>query len=156
MEQGSLKIYVEQLHGGREQLFSESLDPEKLQLTGGEASFRATVRVEGRAYLAEEELVVCYDTATRVELPCAICNAPVELSFNLKALYECVPLEEVRGGIYYLDSAVRTALLLELPHYVECGGNCPERKSLAPYMKREREEEEDEGYHPFAELDDLS
>jgi hypothetical protein len=82
----------------------------------------------------------------------------VAVPIKLSNFYHGEPLAEIRTGVYDFSQMLREAVLLEVPHFAECKGNCPQRVAVKKYLKQPMSPEEqaaDEGYLPFAGLDDI-
>ncbi len=149
------KIYVEQLRDGHEEKIQEKLAPDFLDLHEPDLAFDQPVELEGVAYLAEHELVFHWNIKTEAVVPCSICNEPVKIPIHIQNFYYSEPVEEIKSGIYNFKDLLRETILLEVPSFVECeGGTCPRRKDYKKYLKEpSSKQSEDEGYHPFADLD---
>lgn len=150
----AFKIFVEQLRDGHAEKLEESFSPDFLDIQEKELSFKGPVSFLGEAYLANDDMVMRFSAACRCQLPCVICNQPVEQVLKVEDYYHTVPLSEVKGGIYNFREILREVILLEVPQFAECAGGCPDRKDIAKYLKEpsSKDEEEEEGYQPFADL----
>ncbi len=154
----AFKIYVEQLRKGHVEKLEETFPSDFLDVHESELRFPGPVTLKGEAYLANEDLVLHFDVSYSVELPCAICNQPVQQEVAIRGHYHHVPLTEVKGAVFNFREPLRELILLEIPLFAECHGDeegCPERKVIARYLKEsssEIVEEEEEGYQPFADL----
>lgn len=150
------KIFVEQLRDGHIEKISEDFSPESLELKDKEFEFKKPISVSGDAYLANDSLVLNLTINAEVEIPCTICNQPVEEAIALNHFYHVEPLDEIKSGVYNFREVLREDILLNTPQFAECGGNCPRReevkKYLKPAVKSAKEQEEQEGYQPFADL----
>lgn len=154
----AFKIYIEQLRDGHTEAIDEAFDPSFLDVNEKEVAFLDPVRVKGNAYLAEGNLVLNFNIATFVILPCVICNDPVKVEVKIENFYHMVPTEEIRTGIYNMEEILRETVLLDIPLIAECeGGKCPHRSEIARYIKPEpksgKNKDEEEGYTPFADFD---
>ena len=148
------KIYVEQLREGRERKIHESLSPEFLDIHEDDLAFEKPVELEGVAYLAENELILHWDIRTEALVSCCICNEKVPVPLHIQNFYYSESLDEIKTGIYNFKELLRETILIEVPLFIECKGNCPSRKEYAEYLKNPSESQSDEeGYHPFADLD---
>lgn len=148
-------IYVDRLKEGTAEELIFSADSSFLEVEEADLSYEGEVTVKGQAYLAGNELVVSLRLVATALIPCAICNERVKTPVIVESFYHVVPPKEFASGIYSFKEAVRTAIILDSPRYVECGGNCPERASLAHYIKQKKEgaaKDDDDTYHPFAGL----
>lgn len=145
-------IFVDRLRSGEEENFKEVFSPEFLDIEEDDLSFTKEVDVEGKAYIANSELVIHFDIETEAEVPCAICNQKTPVSICVRQLIHVVPLEEVPSGVYSFASFLRETILLEVPHLVECrGGECPEREEMKKFFHKNQGEEETT-YRPFADF----
>ncbi len=153
----AFKIYIEQLRKGQIEKINESFSPEFMDLHEPELSFNDPIMVKGQAYLAEDNLVLNFSIHTAVILLCSICNAPVKIDIHIEAGYHVEPEANISNGVYNFKEVLREMILLETPAFAECEGKCPRRKEIARYLKKPADNqlgsEEEEGYHPFADLD---
>ncbi len=152
----SLKIYVEQLRGGKTQSLQESIAPSFLAIDEPELSFVDPVVIEGEAYLAHEELVVQVKVSTKARIPCRVCNELFKYDIVVPKLVHVQPIEGFKRGYFDISEMLREAILLEVPPIAEChGGHCPSRGELEGYLRQTVAEDsvEEEGYHPFKDLD---
>lgn len=149
------KIYVEQLRDGHEETIHEQLVPDFLEIDEPDLIFDKPVALEGAAYLAERELIIHWNIATEALVPCSICNEWVKAPILIPNFYHAVPLDEIKTGIYNFKELLRETILLEVPKFMECEGECPKRKEINKYMKEvsNKSNDEEEGYQPFADLD---
>lgn len=150
------KIFVEQLREGRERKISETLDPAFLDIDEPDLAFEKPVELEGVAYLAENELVLHWDVKAEALISCCICNEKVAVPLHVQNFYYSEPMDEIKSGVYNFKELLRETILIEVPLFVECnGGNCPLRKEYADYLKNpsDSQPDQEEGYHPFADLD---
>ena len=149
----SFKIWIDRLKNGQTQKIAESLAPSFLDVQEEELQFRAPVQVKGEAYLTESELILHLNASTSAKMPCAICNKMIDIPLKIGNFYHAEPMSEIRDAIFDFRKALREALLIELPQYVECrGGNCPDRCTLKPYMREENRKDKTT-YFPFSGLD---
>lgn len=150
-----LKIYVEQLRGGKVQELSEALSPAFLGVQEAELSFEDPVVIEGEAYMAQDDLVVQVDIETKALLPCRVCNEHFKYDIVVDKLMHIEPITGLKRGYFDISEVLREAILLEIPPIAECHeGHCPARKDMETYLKDPAEENEpqEEGYHPFEGL----
>jgi uncharacterized metal-binding protein YceD (DUF177 family) len=147
----AFKVWIDRLTEGQVQKIDASYDPAFLDVEESELQFRSPVAVSGEAYLADDTLVLRLKAKTIALMPCIICNKMIETKLEILELYHTESLSDIRGAIFDFSEALREALLIELPKYVECGaGKCPERQALAPYL---RKPEKKETHCPFADLE---
>ncbi|MCB1084820.1 MAG: hypothetical protein KDK60_01820 [Chlamydiia bacterium] len=142
-----LKIYVDRLSDGQTETIDEVLSPDFLDMEERELHFVGKVRLKGKAYLADSHLVIQLRVEAEAIVPCSICNEDVKKTLLIKSFYHTEEVEKIKGHIFDYSRAVREAILLEVPNYVECQGNCPKRKELKQYFQQ------GEGKRlPFADL----
>ncbi len=150
----ALKIYVEQLRGGKTQHLSESISPEFLGVQEAELAFHSPVVIEGEAYLAQDDLVIQVDVQTAAQIPCRVCNELFSYEISIQKLMHIEPITDLKRGYFDISEVLREAILLEIPVIAEChNGHCPARKDMEGYLKQSVEEDQaEEGYHPFEGL----
>ncbi len=153
----SLKIYIDRLREGNSETLNATLPPAILDVQEEELSFPAEVRVSGDVYLADDHLVADLNAQTIDLLPCSICNEPVKILINVRNHYATEPLSDIRSAIYDLTPAVREALLLQVPQFIECNeGNCPERETLKKYLHQatspKTKSDTEQTHFPFSDL----
>jgi len=148
------KIYVDRLREGQVENIQENIAPASLNLEEEqEVDFQGDIGVEGEAYIANDTLILHFRIEAHCIVPCTICTEPVPTEIIVSDLYHAEPLQEIKGGIFCFKDLVREVILLEVPDRTECEGNCPQRKEIERFLKKEDEKEkEEEGYHPFADL----
>lgn len=144
-------IWIGRLKGGNTQKIAETFDPAFLDIREKELRFESPVIVQGEAYVSEDQLILHLKASTNAIMPCAICNQMIQTEVKVENFYYAQPIEEVPSAIFDFGDLLREALLLELPRRIECGGNCPERTAIAPYM-RPKQREEKATYFPFKDL----
>lgn len=151
------KIYIDQLRNGEVETLSEEFTPEFMDVNEQDLKFTDPVKVQGEAYLAEDELMLHLDIETTCIIPCSICNEPVKVPIKISGSYHAVPLNEVKGAVFHFQELLRETILLSTPILAECKqGKCPQRSSLQKYLKPESSSDSkecDDGYRPFAGLD---
>lgn len=150
----TFKIFVDRLRNGEEEFICETVDPGLLDLSSEEVSFLSPVLIEGTAVLRQKELILQLSIETKATLLCAICNTPVEISLHIPDFIHTEALENIVSRVFEYQFLIREILLLELPMAIECcNGCCPERESLAKYLKKNTSSKEEQAYdHPFADL----
>ncbi len=152
----ALKVWLDRLGEGQVQKIEGSFDPSFLGIEEKELQFPAPVSVRGEVYLAEGHLVIHLNASTSARMPCAICNKMIDAEVKIDNFYHTEAIEEIRDATFDCSEPLREALLLELPHYVECHkGRCPQRAALAPYL-RAPSKTDDKTHFPFAGLDDTA
>jgi len=153
----NLSIYVDRLKDGHTQKIEEEISSNFLDVKEEELSFPSPVSIQGKAYLADDELVLQFDIHTQFIMPCAICNEKISLPIEIKNFYHVEPIAEIKGHIFNFTELLREAILLQIPPFIECNnGKCPERKTLSRYIKKEEKaaphSKKDHVHYPFADL----
>ncbi len=153
----AFKIYVDQLRNGHVEHIDETVDSQFLDIKDDDLRLDDKIYVQGEAYLAENDLIICLNVKTNMYIPCGICSTLVKIPLDLKNLYLTVESEEFKSGIFYFNGLLRESILLEIPQFAECNeGNCPQRKEIGKYLKKPEDPNQpgkNDGYHPFADLD---
>lgn len=149
------KIFVDQLREGNTRTIQEVLPPDFMEIHEKELEFFKPIKVDGEAYLADQDLVIRLEAEATAVIPCNICGKPVEVVIKLAPFYHYVPIKEVKGAIFLFDQILREAILIDTPQFAECNdGNCPQRTEIARYLKEHNENNSDEdGFRPFADID---
>ncbi len=150
-----LKIYVEQLRGGKNWPLHLDLEPDFLDICEKELTFVDPIRLDGQAYLAHEELVVQVSIKTKAQVPCRICNEPFKVNIVVDKLMHLEPIAGLKRGFFDISGILREAILLEVPSIAEChSGHCPARRDVERYLSKPSQGNDDEieGYHPFRDL----
>ncbi len=148
-------IYADRLRGGKVENLDRSFTPDFLKIEENEVQFPEPVNVTGQAYIANDDLVLHLDIATAVMIPCSICNEPIRVPLATKGLYQLIPLDEIRGGVYKMQELLRESVIIEVPLFAECNnGNCPHRGEIDKYLHQNTDKSDDaeEGYQPFKDL----
>lgn len=151
--QDVFKIWIDRLGEGHVQKIDGAFDPDFLEIDEKELKFPEPVQVIGEAYLADQHLIIHLKARTKAALPCAICNQMTNMELKVDNFYHSEAIEEIPGAIFDFAAPLREALMIELPHYFECcGGNCPERENLAPYLRPAPKTDGKKDHFPFADL----
>lgn len=147
------KIWIDRLGEGNVQKIEGSFDASFLEIDEKELKFPAPIQVTGEAYLADQHLVIHLKAKTTATMPCAICNQMIDSELKVENFYHSEALEEIPSAVFDFAEPLREALLIELPHYFECcGGNCPERANIAPYLRSTPKADDKKINLPFADL----
>ena len=141
-----LKIYIDRLGDGQTEKIEETVSPEMIDVMENDLQFRYPVLISGKAYLADDHLIIQLKIKTEAEMPCLICNERIEKKIAISSFYHTEEVANVKGHIYDYTDPMREAILLEVPSYVECMGNCPKRTELKNYLDK------GETQFPFADL----
>lgn len=145
-------IFVHHLVGGRVEEIEESLNPSFLEVEEPDLSFRDPILMKGTAELSEESIFLKLKLDTAVLLPCAICDQKIKVPLVISDIYHVEDISELKGDLFDFKEVVREEILLSLPQIVECGGNCPERAALAPFLTPAKKEFVEEKIYPFKDL----
>lgn len=147
------KIHVEQLRHGITEKIHEEFTPEFIDVHEEGLDFQDPVFVEGEAYIAEHELILCLNVSTFAMVPCSGCNEPVKVEVQIPKLYAAEPLENVKSGIFSMDALIREAIVLEAPQFVKCGQTvCLKQKEIEKYFHHAASPEDEDHYRPFEGL----
>lgn len=144
-------ILIDRLKNGSSQAIDETLNPEFLEIEEEDLRAESEVKVKGKAYLTESELILNLNAATKVMMPCSICNQMTHVDLAIENFYHAHPLDEIPSGVYSFKAPLREALLIELPKYAECNqGKCPKREDMTPYLKEKKQNKDT--HFPFSDL----
>lgn len=148
-----LYIPVDRCLAGEQISIDEQVDPLFLELSEkDEVVPVSSVRVCGKAYRAQEWLVVNANVFVQIRLPCSTCNEDVVLSLEPSLVHQ-EPIERIDGSFWDMSVVVRELILLEVPFFVHCGGtSCMNYNELKRYFRDTTENQDTEGYQPFHEL----
>jgi hypothetical protein len=148
----SLKISVDSLQIQEKIFIKEDLSPEFLGVSEKDLQMDQPIHVEGQAYLSSDYLVINFSAKTYFQIPCKICNETVSLPLVEENYYDTVSLDDIKNGIYDFSEDLRQALLLKLPHFIECNnGSCPERNNIEKHLKK-TSKIKDDSYLPFENI----
>lgn len=141
-----LKIYIDRLTDERIETIAATLDPSFMDIQEKDLQFPSPITISGKAYIADEHLVLHLNINTDLRIPCSICNKPVKVLIEISHLYHTEELSAIKNHIYDYTTPIREGILLEVPSYVECKGKCPEREKLKEYISKGSTQ------FPFADL----
>lgn len=145
------KIFLEQLKSGDTEKIDITCSSDFLAVNEDDLRFEGPVHVTGDVYLADEELILHLDVSAKAIIPCSICNEPVKVEVEVIGFYHAEPIAELKTGSFNFQEVLREAILLEVPQFAECGGNCPQRKQVDKYLKQPKAQD-GQGYQPFADI----
>lgn len=145
-----LKIYIDRLQGGKEELIDFNLSPSFIDVDEQDLKFNDPVSIKGKAYLVNEHLLIKLQVKTKISIPCTICNKLICMEVQVPEFYHTEEMKEIKGRIYHYANPLREAILLETPPYGECQDGCPKRKDLEKYQLSE--EKNDRVQFPFSDL----
>ncbi len=144
--ENSLKIYIDRLGDGHTEKIEETIPPETIGVDEKDLQFKSPILLSGKAYLAEDHLIIHLKIKTEADMPCLICNDQIQKKITIPSFYHTEEIADIKGHIYDYTAPMREAILLEVPSYVECRGNCPKRGELKNYLDK------GEAQFPFADL----
>lgn len=147
-----LKVFLSDLDSGLCSKLDVSVSPEFLNVKDADLAFVDPVHVQGDVYLAGDELIAKISCHTHASMTCKVCNEMTKVEVAVEGLYFTYPRSEVVNGQFNCTELVREAILLDLPAFAECGGDCPQRDSLGAYLADTSDSTEEEVYRPFADL----
>lgn len=143
------KVYIEQLRFKNEENIQLALECDFLDVDEPDLQFESPVLLSGEMYIADKELIFHWNIVAKAKLPCSICNEWTSVEVKIPNFYTSVSLNEIKSGVYSFKELLRETILLEVPHFTECGeGNCPLRKEFNHYLKPSSDSSE----NPFANL----
>lgn len=149
------KIHVERLRHGAVEKIHEEFTPEFIDVHEEGLDFQDPVFVEGEAYIADHELILCLKVSTYAHIPCSGCNDLVKVQIQIPKLYAAEPLESIKSGTFSMESIIREAIVLEAPQFVKCGQTiCLKHKELEKYFHpaASKDDAADDHYRPFEGL----
>lgn len=129
-----LKIYIDRLFDEKIEKIQECLEPYFINVQESDLKFPSPVHVQGQAYIAENHLIIQLKIETQALIPCSICNKLVKTSLIIDRFYHTEELSAIKGQVYDYTPSLREGVLLEVPNYVECEENCPERAKIKKYL----------------------
>jgi DUF177 domain-containing protein len=137
MKNHQLIIFFARLDDGREQKIDEIIDPSFLEIDEPELKFKKNIIARGRAYLANDYLIIQAKLEVYATLPCSICNELIEEKLNVEDFYHAEKISDIPSLQFDYSELLREMILIQIPQFVECsGGNCPERAALSSYLKQ--------------------
>ena len=145
-----LKVYLDRLHGGRVEVIKQELPSDFLEVDEPDLKFCGIISIKGKAYLADEHLVVQLEIKVEVVIPCAICNKQVHKKLKVPQFYHTEELSGIKGKVYNYTDPLREGILLETPSFAECENGCLKRKELEKYEPSK--EKDDNVQFPFTDL----
>jgi hypothetical protein len=146
--QDQLHILIDSLKNQKEEMISSKILFEELDLENeNELIFFNPILVNGRAYLASENLIINLNIKFSISMPCIICANLTKQELEIKNLYITEELKNIKT-YFDMKEEIRNAALVQIPSFVECMRSCPERQSIKKYLKKE----EDKKNFPFSNL----
>lgn len=123
------KIYVDRLRQGETQETTHHYEPSELGLS------TSPITVQIRAYTTDDHLILHLNIKTDVQIPCKICNELINIPIRIENQTHAEPHENIRSRVYDCKPLIKENLILALPQFVECGGDCPERANLKDFLR---------------------
>lgn len=127
-------IYIDRL-GKAEETFAFECGPNFLEVNDNLINFDQNAKIEGRAYLADEHVIISVKVHSNALIPCKICNKEINLPIALKDVFITEELSNISNKVFNFQEPLRDAILLEIPLYEECEGSCPNRSELKKFLK---------------------
>ncbi|GAB5412020.1 MAG: hypothetical protein ChlgKO_11340 [Chlamydiales bacterium] len=127
-------IYIDRLRNGESQEFSGQCTAEEIGLGDMELRFAEPIQFKIRAYATDDHALIHMNLSTIAELPCKICNEWTQIKINFETPAHATPLSEIRSRVYDFTPLLIENIVLELPQFTECQGNCPERDALKSFL----------------------
>ena len=149
------KIYVDRLKDGKEEDLDETFLPDFMDIKEDTLSFPLNVKIKGKVYLVEKELILQLRLQTVSSLSCKVCNEQVGVPIASE-IYHVEAIENIKGMVFDMRPMLREAILLETPSIAECNeGKCSQRKNIEKYLASTVEEAgkvKEELHQPFKSL----
>ncbi|MGD2170061.1 MAG: hypothetical protein PVI40_07470 [Chlamydiota bacterium] len=133
------KIYIDRLKDGHEQDITGSFSPDFLDVQEAELSFPHLVKIQGKAYVLKDHLILQLKVETLAEMPCKICSKRSLHKILLESFYHTEELVNIKNMIFDFSEVLREEILLEVPPFIECQNNqCPERDKIKSFLKQSK------------------
>ena len=149
MNKEYIKIFIDRLVNEGEFSQAGHLPAAILELNQGEGQ-ASDISYNLKAYITDDHLLINFDASCEITVPCKICNEATKVAIKVSKQTHSEPLEEVKKGAFEAASCIREAILLAVPEFTECGGNCPEREFVKKFLKSQNSQAET--YQPFQGL----
>jgi uncharacterized metal-binding protein YceD (DUF177 family) len=148
------QIFIDRLKDGQTLTIEEKCSPMFLDIHEEGLKFTSPVDIKGRAYLTSDHLILHLSIATEGSMPCLICNDFFSFPISIDEFTHAEPLADIVNHIFDFTELLRETILLEVPAFAECNqGKCPERVTLANYLKLPQNTKSSEPVHyPFNNL----
>lgn len=115
-------------------VYAKELDiPEENEL-----KFTKPIKIDGKAYITDDTLILTLNISFFIEIPCSSCNKFFEKSFIIKNLHITEKVLKINSTYDYKDE-IRNACFLEIPSYIQCNENCSEINDLKKYLNVKKE-----------------
>lgn len=126
--------------GGKVETIDEEIDPVVMDVKDILLSFDAPIKVSGKAYLAEDFLVMNLNISTEYNVPCKICQETIVKTLELEHVYFTEELTNVSSKVFDAVEQIRDTIFMDIPDYHECEGGCPMREELKGYFQSSKTE----------------
>ncbi len=149
-----LNIFVEQLSEGEPKKVNLSLPSDMLGVQENDLILESPISISGEIYITDHHLIIHLTAKTKAKMRCSICNELTDISLDA-TIYESLPISELKSSIFDYSSLIKEELLLQLPLFCECQGNCPERIHLKSFLKEaqpKKNTSSETTHFPFADL----
>ena len=151
MDKEGFKIYCDRLSNGKEEKLEETFSSKFLAIEEEDLIFEQPIKISGRAYVVDKELLLELHIKAIAKKPCAVCNQWGELEISLSPFMHAEPLSSIKGGIFDFSEILREEILLQVPSYWKCNkGKCPQEEGLKKYFGQSKKENFQE--NPFANI----
>jgi len=140
-------IPLDRLLNGKTHLIDQKISSDFMHLNEKDLIFKDPITIKGKAYLAQDDIILSINIYATSKITCSICNELTDFAINIENLYITQEIKELENFWDYQEH-VREIILLEIPPFLECNdGHCSKREQIDPYLKDEKED-----YYPFKEL----
>lgn len=132
-----MKVQIADLKDGQTKKIQEDIPSNFLEISEDDLKFQEDIQIDGKAYLANNYLIINISIKTTYHMICSICNNLKPFNLNIKNIYYSKELENIKNGIYDFTKDLRESIILEIPNVAECNEkNCPERGNIEKYLKK--------------------
>lgn len=143
------KIYIDRLKTKDLEDFETKVEPSFLMINENDLIFSKQIDVKGKAYLAQNDLIIDLNAKAYYNMPCTICSNMTESFLTIEHFIKAVPISSIKGAVFDFSSILRDEILLQLPQFIECNsGNCSQRTEINQYLKKDKEK-----YFPFQDIE---
>lgn len=151
-----LHVYIDRLKSGQIEKISETISSNFLEIDEEDLVFDKTLKIEAKAYLANDHLIIEFSVDATAFIPCSICNMMTKNVLNLENLCFSIELSKTKSAIFDFTDELRSTILNAVPSFTECNqGNCPSRSILKKYLTKSSVKDgnntKKDVYFPFGE-----
>ncbi|KPK33540.1 MAG: hypothetical protein AMS24_00675 [Chlamydiae bacterium SM23_39] len=129
-----MNIFLNNLN--KEMIITKSFSPDFLEIKEKDLTMDSLVKIDSRVYITNGYLIIDLTAKTEYKMHCSICNKLTSQPLEAKILLN-IPTKKIDNSIYSYKNDLRNALLLNIPNFVECEKNCPNRKHIKKFLKKE-------------------